>query len=104
VALYISSVLGAGILVIPGLAAQIAGPGSILAWSLLSLASYPFAYTFAGLSERNPESGGIYAFAKEAFGVRTSAVVAWLFVAWAIMGAPRPSASPPPPTSRPRCL
>jgi amino acid efflux transporter len=88
VALYISSVLGAGILVIPGLAAQIAGPASILAWSLLSLASYPFAYTFAGLSARNPESGGIYAFAKEAFGLRAGAVVAWLFVAWAIMGAP----------------
>jgi amino acid efflux transporter len=88
VALYISSVLGAGVLVIPGLAAQIAGPGSILAWLLLSLASYPFAYTFAGLSARNPESGGIYSFAKEAFGVRAGAVVAWLFVAWTMMGAP----------------
>lgn len=87
-ALYISSVLGAGVLVIPGLAAQAAGPASILAWCLLSLASYPFAYTFARLSARNPESGGIYSFAKEAFGVRTGAVVAWLFVAWAMAGAP----------------
>jgi amino acid efflux transporter len=88
VALYVSSVLGAGILVIPGLAAQIAGPGSILAWLLLSLASYPFAYTFARLSARNPESGGIYSFAKEAFGAHAGAVVAWLFVAWVIIGAP----------------
>jgi len=88
VALYISSVLGAGILVIPGLAAQIAGPGSIVAWLLLSLASYPFAYTFAGLSSRNPESGGIYSFAKEAFGIHAGTVVAWLFVAWTVMGAP----------------
>jgi amino acid efflux transporter len=88
VALYVSSVLGAGILVIPGLAAQVAGPGSILAWALLALASYPFAYTFAGLSARNPESGGIYSFAKEAFGARVGAVAAWLFVAWAIVGAP----------------
>ncbi len=87
-ALYISSVLGAGVLVIPGLAAQAAGPASILAWCLLSLASYPFAYTFARLSARNPESGGIYSFAKEAFGVRMGAVVAWLFVAWAMAGAP----------------
>ena len=87
-ALYVSSVLGAGILVIPGLAAQIAGPGSILAWLLLSLASYPFAYTFARLSARNPESGGIYSFAKEAFGAHAGAVVAWLFVAWVIIGAP----------------
>jgi amino acid efflux transporter len=55
---------------------------------LLSLASYPFAYTFAGLSARNPESGGIYSFAKEAFGARAGAVVAWLFVAWAMTGSP----------------
>ncbi len=52
------------------------------------MASYPFAYTFSRLSARNPESGGIYSFAKEAFGVRTAAIVAWLFVAWVVSGAP----------------
>lgn len=88
VALYVSSVLGAGIFIIPGLAARIAGPASIVAWLILSLASYPFAYTFAKLSARRPESGGIYAFAKEGFGRRTSAVTAWLFVAWDVLGAP----------------
>jgi amino acid efflux transporter len=88
VALYVSSVLGAGVLVIPGLAAQAAGPGSLLAWLLLSVASYPFAYTFARLSSRNPESGGIYSFAKEAFGLGAGAVVAWLFIAWVVAGAP----------------
>jgi amino acid efflux transporter len=88
VAMYISSVLGAGILVIPGLAARIAGPGSLLSWLLLSLASYPFAYTFASLSSRKPESGGIYAFARESFGRRAATVVVWLFVAWIIFGAP----------------
>jgi amino acid efflux transporter len=88
VSLYISSVLGAGILVIPGLAAQAAGPGSLLAWLLLSLASYPFAYTFARLSARRPESGGIYAFSKEAFGIGAGTVVAWLFIGWATVGGP----------------
>jgi amino acid efflux transporter len=44
VAIYVSSVLGAGILVIPGLAARTAGPGSWIAWALLSLASYPFLH------------------------------------------------------------
>jgi amino acid efflux transporter len=88
VAMYVSSVLGSGILVIPGLAAQAAGPGSILAWILLSLASYPFAFTFARLSARNPTSGGIYAFARESFGSRVSMVTALLFVAWVVLGAP----------------
>ncbi len=88
VAIYVSSVLGAGILVTPGLAARAAGPGSLLAWAFLSLASYPFAYTFSRLSARRPESGGIYSFAKEAFGGGVSSMTAWLFVAWVVLGAP----------------
>ena len=88
VAIYISSVLGAGVLVIPGLAARTAGPASILAWVFLSLASYPFAYTFSRLSARNPQSGGIYSFSKEAFGHGVSSMTAWLFVAWVALGAP----------------
>jgi amino acid efflux transporter len=88
VALYASSVLGSGVLVLPGLAAKIAGPASIVAWILLSLASYPFAFTFASLSARRPESGGVYSFAKEAFGFRIGTVTGWLFGLWVITGAP----------------
>ena len=88
IALYVSSVLGSGILVLPGLAAQLAGPASLIAWILLSLASYPFAYTFASLSARNPASGGIYAFAKESFGLPVAVVSGWLFAFWYITGAP----------------
>jgi len=88
VALYMSSVLGSGILVLPGLAAQIAGPASLIAWVGLSLASYPLAYTFASLSARRPESGGVYGFARESFGPRTANAVSWLFIIWYISGAP----------------
>ena len=88
VAIYVSSVLGAGILVTPGLAAKVAGPASLVAWVLLSAASYPFAYTFATLSARKPDSGGIYSFASESFGKGISTMTAWLFVGWVAMGAP----------------
>src|SRR5438552_3294321 len=88
VALYVSSVLGSGVLVLPGLAAQLAGPGSLLAWVLLSIVSYPFAYTFASLSARKPEAGGIYSFAKESFGLRIATVTGWLFALWFITGGP----------------
>jgi amino acid efflux transporter len=74
--------------VLPGLAAQIAGPASLIAWVILSLASYPFAFTFGSLSARNPESGGIYSFAKESFGPHLSSVSAWLIALWYITGAP----------------
>ena len=88
VALYVSSVLGSGVLVLPGLAAQIAGPGSLLAWAFLGVASLPFALTFATLSARRPESGGVYGFAKEAFGPGAALVTGWLFVLWLFTGAP----------------
>ncbi len=88
VALYVSSVLGSGVLVLPGIAAQLAGPGSLAAWVVLCLASYPFAFTFASLSARNPESGGVYAFAKEAFGLHAAGAAGWLFALWYIGGAP----------------
>src|SRR2546422_10144681 len=88
VALYMSSVLGSGVLVLPGLAAQIAGPASLLAWLLLSLASYPLAYTFASLSARKPASGGVYSFARESFGLQMADPVGWLFIVWSVTGAP----------------
>jgi len=88
VAIYVSSVLGAGILVTPGLAAKVAGPASLVAWVLLSAASFPFAYTFATLSARKPDSGGIYSFARESFGSGISTMTAWLFIAWVVIGAP----------------
>jgi len=88
VALYVSSVLGSGILVLPGLVARIAGPASLLAWGLLALASVPFALTFAGLSARRPEAGGIYGFAKEAFGLRAALVTGWLFALLQLVGLP----------------
>ncbi len=88
VTLYMSSVLGSGVLVLPGLAAQIAGPASLLAWAGLSLASYPLAYTFASLSARRPESGGVYSFTKETFGANLADSVGWLFILWYVTGAP----------------
>ena len=88
VALYMSSVLGSGVLVLPGLAAKIAGPASLVAWVILSVASYPLAYTFATLSARKPESGGVYSFARESFGQRWADAVGWLFIVWYVTGAP----------------
>ncbi|MGB6442535.1 MAG: amino acid permease [Thermoplasmata archaeon] len=88
VALYVSSVLGPGILILPGLAARTAGPASLLAWALLGVASLAFAITFASLSARRPEAGGVYAFAKEAFGRTVATTTGWLFALWVCVGAP----------------
>src|SRR5438067_10868216 len=80
VALYMSSVLGSGILVLPGLAAQIAGAASLVAWIALSLISYPLAYTLASLSARRPESGGVCSFARAGLATGAASAGGWLYV------------------------
>lgn len=65
---YAASVLGAGILILPGLALEVAGPGSILAWMFLIGFSYAFAWVLAMLSVRYPTRKGLPFFLRQAFG------------------------------------
>jgi amino acid efflux transporter len=53
-ALYVGAVLGPGVLLLPALAAEAAGPASVLAWSGLLALSAPLATTFAALGVRFP--------------------------------------------------
>jgi amino acid efflux transporter len=86
-AIYVGAILGAGLLALPALAAQLAGPASVLAWALLLLLCVPVAATFAALGSRFPDSGGIATFVYKAFGRRVSAVVGyWFYFAWPVGG------------------
>src|SRR5688572_14924331 len=58
-ALYIAAVLGTGVLVLPGLAADAAGPASVLALAIVLLLSVPLAGAFAALAARYPDAGGV---------------------------------------------
>ncbi|MGF9826550.1 amino acid permease, partial [Brevibacillus agri] len=68
VALYIGAVIGSGVLLIPGLAAEKAGPASILAWLVMSILVLPMALTMGLLSARYPSSGGVSTFVRTAYG------------------------------------
>jgi len=86
-AIYVGAILGAGLLALPALAAEVAGPASVLSWGLLLLLCVPVAGTFAALGSRYPDSGGIATFVYKAFGRRTSAVVGyWFYFAWPVGG------------------
>ena len=87
-ALYVGAVLGPGVLILPALAAEAAGPASVLAWAALLALSAPLAMTFAALGVRYPEAGGTAAYARAAFGSRTGAVTGWWFLAGVVLGAP----------------
>jgi len=87
-ALSIGAVLGTGVIALPALAAQIAGPASLLAWLLLIALSVPLASTFAALGARYPDSGGVSTYVRTAFGGRAAAVVGWCFYLAVPAGAP----------------
>jgi amino acid transporter len=48
---YVSAVVGAGVLVLPGQAAGLAGTASLLAWGFSCLLGVSFATTFAGAGD-----------------------------------------------------
>ncbi|CCH33966.1 amino acid permease [Actinosynnema sp. NPDC047251] len=78
-AMYVGAVLGTGVIAVPALAAQVAGPASLLAWLCLVMISVPLAATFAALGARFPDAGGVSTYARLAFGERAAAVVGWCF-------------------------
>jgi len=86
VALYVGAVLGTGMLVLPSVAAETAGPASLLAWLVLVALSFPMALTYAALSRERPDAAGFSGAIERAFGPRWGAVAGWLFLAQAPTG------------------
>lgn len=84
--LLLGAVLGPGALSLPTLAADAAGPASLLAWALLLIAGIPVAATFAALGGTYPDGGGVAHFASLAFGGRTAAAASWWFLAAVPLG------------------
>jgi amino acid efflux transporter len=79
VALYVGAVVGAGVLILPGVAAGKAGPASLLAWSFDGLLGIPIALTFAALAARFPDAGGVSVYAARAFGATMGAIIGWFY-------------------------
>ena len=89
VALYVSAVVGPGILTLPAAAAQIAGPLSLVAVAALLAVSVPAAFAFVDIERasvgRGPTAGiGLQRYATLAFGNVIGRVVA----AWFSVGVP----------------
>ncbi|OBA05853.1 amino acid permease [Paenibacillus polymyxa] len=88
IALYIGAVLGSGILIVPGLAAQMTGPASLLAWGFMTLLILPMALSMGLLSAKFPNAGGVSHFVTLAFSPRAGAYIGWFFLMSVPIGAP----------------
>jgi amino acid efflux transporter len=60
-------------------AAETAGPASLVAWGFLIVLSLPMALTFASLARAYPEAGGFATYTERAFGRVWGSVAGWLF-------------------------
>lgn len=76
VSLVIGSMIGSGVFGLPATLAAFGGI-SMLAWVITAFGSVMLALVFAHLSRRNPASGGVYAYARDAFGDFGGFIVAW---------------------------
>lgn len=78
----INSIAGSGLFFLPKKAAEAGGPSSILAWGLISIIALYTAFCFGELVSMYPYSGGVYEFAKKAYGHFPSFMIGWL--AWLV--------------------
>jgi amino acid efflux transporter len=87
-ALYVAAVLGTGVLVLPGLAADAAGPASVLALAIVLALSIPLAGAFAALAARYPDAGGVATFTRLALGPTAARATGYWFFFGVGFGAP----------------
>jgi len=88
VALYTGAVLGSGILILPGLAAELSGPASLIAWGLMAILVVPMALTMGLLSAKYPDAGGVSFFVTKAFNPQIGSLIGWFFLLSVVVGAP----------------
>ncbi|MDI9349333.1 MAG: amino acid permease [Candidatus Symbiobacter sp.] len=88
VSLFLNIVIGAGLLVLPGLAYQQVGNLSILSWLLCGLLALPFVLVFMIMGQKFPDAGGIPHYALRAFGDRGQRIAAFWFLGAVVLGLP----------------
>lgn len=74
----VGNMIGTGIYILPASLAEF-GTISILAWLITSTGALLLALTFIRLNKRFPETGGPYAFCKEAFGKLVGFIIAYTY-------------------------
>ncbi|MEM9379052.1 MAG: APC family permease [Planctomycetota bacterium] len=90
VLLGISSVIGSGIFLLPGIAAESMGPAALVPLGVAGGLCVLIALCFAEVSSRFDRTGGAYLFASEAFGGFAGFSVGWMawwvrVIAWAAL-------------------
>lgn len=87
IAIGFGAVIGAGVYVVTGIAAGIAGPAFLLGLVIAGLIAAANALSSAQLAARYPASGGTYEYGTEVLGPWSGFVAGWMFLASKIAAA-----------------
>jgi amino acid transporter len=76
--LFDATIIGAGIFVLTGIAAGVAGPAALLAFALNGLVTLLTALSYAELASAYPKSGGGYSYISKAFPGPAGFAAGWI--------------------------
>lgn len=86
VSLGIGGTIGSGIFVVPGIAAGIAGPSSLVAWVVVALSASCVALSLAWIQARSPSGTPFLAIFEPVFSPRVSAALATIYLVSSVFG------------------
>lgn len=86
VSLGVGGTVGSGIFVVPGIAARLIGPGSLLAWGIVAISATCVLLSLAFVSGRFAGSGGFYSLFEELFGIRIAVTLMGLYCISSVFG------------------
>lgn len=86
VSLGVGGTIGSGIFVVPGIAAGIGGPSSLLAWVAVALSAVCVALSLAWIQSRSPSGTPFVGIFEPVFGPRASAVLTTIYLVSSVFG------------------
>lgn len=84
----IAAVLGSGVLILPAVTANLAGPASLVSWMIMAVMIAPLAIVLGRLASEVPHAGGIAQYARQAFGPAWGRITGLLYLGTVPMGGP----------------
>ena len=76
--LCINAIIGTGLFFLPSIGASYAGPASIVSWIIVGTSAIFMSFIFAELVGMYPKAGGVFEYAKQAFGEFESFMMGWI--------------------------
>ena len=102
VSLGVGGTIGSGIFVVPGIAAGIAGPSSILAWAVVALSACCVALSLAWIQARSPSGTTFTAIFEPVFGPRISGVIVSIYLVSSVLSTSLSAGSKSPRAAEPK--